>query len=257
MYIIMDTKPNIQPIKTAEYTCKQSKYKQLYGLPTRSMLLGPSGVGKSVLLVNMILDIYRGCFEKIYIFSPSIHIDKTWQPVLDYCKKDLKQQEDKNNKYYYDEYDPKALQHIIDTQYKIIDYMKKQGHRQLYQICIIIDDFIDSRAFTFSPTSLLNTLYIRGRHMMISTITTSQSYKSISSIVRRNITEISIFRLRNNSDLEAVLDELSAVYDKKTLLNMYRMATDHPYGFLYINLMAKNKEDMFYDSLKEKLIPKK
>ena len=50
--------PNIIPIKAAEYTCKQSKYPQLYTLPTRSLILGPSGTGKSVLLVNMLLDIY-------------------------------------------------------------------------------------------------------------------------------------------------------------------------------------------------------
>jgi hypothetical protein len=174
---------------------------------------------------------------------------------LDYCKKELKQQETRQEKFYFDEYDPVALQKIIDTQYKVIDYMKNQGHKNLYQIAIIIDDFIDSRHFTFSPTSLLNTLFIRGRHMMISTIVTSQSYKAISSIVRRNITEISIFRLRNTSDLDAWIDELSAVYDKKTLLQMYRRCTDQPYGFLYINLMSKSKETMFYDSMVNVLTP--
>ena len=245
----------IKAIKQAEYTCKQPKYKQLYGLPTRHMILGPSGVGKSVLLVNMLLDIYKDCFSRIYIFSPSIHIDKTWQPVLNYCKTHLKQVESRTEKFYFDEYDPAALQSIIDTQFKIVQYMKDNGYKNLYQIAIIIDDFIDSRSFTFSPTSLLNTLFIRGRHAMISTIITSQSYKSISSIVRRNITEISIFRLRNSSDLFAWIEELSAVYDKNTLLEMYRKCTDKPFGFLYINLMAKTKETMFYDSMVNVLLP--
>jgi len=65
-----------------------------------------------------------------------------------------------------------------------------------------------------------------------------------------------IYRLRNYADLEAILEEMSAVYDKKTLLKLYKMATDEPYGFLYINLMAKTKEDMFYQSFKNKLIPR-
>ena len=248
--------PNIIPIKAAEYTCKQSKYPQLYTLPTRSLILGPSGTGKSVLLVNMLLDIYRGCFSKIYIFSPSIHVDKTWSPVVEYAEKHLYQKENKNEKYYFSEYDPHELQKIIDTQYKVIDWMKQNKYKELYQICIIIDDFIDQRSFTHSPASLLNTLYIRGRHLCINTICTSQSYKAISSIVRRNITDIFIFRLRNNSDLEAILDELSAVVDKKTLLEMYRMCTTKAFGFLYINLMAKDTENMFYDSLTSKLIIK-
>ena len=109
--------------------------------------------------------------------------------------------------------------------------MKSNKYKELYQICIIIDDMIDSRSFTHSPASLLNTLYIRGRHLCINTICTSQSYKAISSIVRRNITDIFIFRLRNNSDLEAILDEMSAISDKKNLLEMYRMCTIKPFGF--------------------------
>ena len=65
-----------------------------------------------------------------------------------------------------------------------------------------------------------------------------------------------VYRLRNVSDLEAILDEMSAVYDKKTLLKRYRTATDKPFTFLYLNLMAKDKKDMFYISFCHKLIPK-
>jgi ABC-type transporter Mla maintaining outer membrane lipid asymmetry ATPase subunit MlaF len=56
-------------------------------LPCRSILVGPSGSGKSVLLTNLILDIYRGCFSRIYIFSPSIDVDSTWLPVKKYIEK--------------------------------------------------------------------------------------------------------------------------------------------------------------------------
>ena len=47
----------------------------------RSMSVGPSGSGKTMRLTNMILDIYKGCFSRIYIWSPSIEIDSTWEPV--------------------------------------------------------------------------------------------------------------------------------------------------------------------------------
>ena len=61
--------PKIQPIKTKEYTSKQSKYSQCAKLPMRSIVLGPSGSGKTILLQNFILDIYEGCFDKIFVFS--------------------------------------------------------------------------------------------------------------------------------------------------------------------------------------------
>ena len=76
--------PGIEPIKHIGYECKQSKYELVPQLPMRAMILSPSGGGKTVLLQNMILDMYRGCFNIIYIFSPSIDIDHTWKPVKEY-----------------------------------------------------------------------------------------------------------------------------------------------------------------------------
>ena len=80
--------PTISPIKHIEYECKQSKYgDHVPKLPMRSMILAPSGSGKTVLLHNMILAIYRRCFNRIYRLSPSIDIDHTWRPVKDYITK--------------------------------------------------------------------------------------------------------------------------------------------------------------------------
>ena len=66
--------PKIEPIKIKEYEVKQSKYQFVGKLPIRSIILGFSGSGKSVLLQNMTVDIYNSCFNKIYIFSPSIDV---------------------------------------------------------------------------------------------------------------------------------------------------------------------------------------
>jgi hypothetical protein len=132
--------------------------------------------------------------------------------------------------------------------------MKKEKYKTIYQILIIIDDFADNPQFCRN-SKLLHSLYIRGRHTMISTITASQVFKLISPIIRKNLTALYVFRLRNFSDLESWLEELSAIHDKKTLLNLYHMATDPDYGFLYIDLVATNKADMFYANLKNKLIP--
>ena len=74
--------PTIKPIKLKEYEVKQSKYNVVSKLPMRAVILGPSGSGKSILLQNFILDIYKDCFSRIYIFSPSINVDyQTWEPV--------------------------------------------------------------------------------------------------------------------------------------------------------------------------------
>ena len=90
---------------------------------------------------------------------------------------------------------------------------------------------------------------------MISTITSTQVYKQISPIVRKNMTHLFIYRLRNYSDLEAIVEELSAVYDKKTLLEIYHQAVAEPYSFLYVNLMAKDRSKMFLQKFDKYLNP--
>jgi hypothetical protein len=62
--------------------------------------------------------------------------------------------------------------------------------------------------------------------------------------------------LRNAKDLEALLEELSALYDKNTILEIYRAATEGPHNFLYLNLTAKKLSDMFYLNFEKKIIPR-
>jgi hypothetical protein len=80
----------MKPIKLKEYTCKQSEHDIVPKLPLRGILLAPSGSGKTVLLSNLILNVYRDCFERIYIFSPSVDVDTAWQAVKDYQEKVMK-----------------------------------------------------------------------------------------------------------------------------------------------------------------------
>ena len=43
------------------------------------------------------------------------------------------------------------------------------------------------------------------------------------------------------------LEELGALLkDKKTLLEIYSLATSQPYSFLYVNLMSKQNNNTFY-----------
>jgi len=50
-------------------------------------------------------------------------------------------------------------------------------------------------------------------------------------LIRKNATELYIYRLRNYRDLETFIEEVSASYDKKTLLELYNTATSEAYSF--------------------------
>ena len=243
--------PIIKPIDVKEYTSKQSKYDVVGKLPLRDIILGPSGAGKGVLLSNMILDIYRGCFDRIYIFSPSIDVDKTWIPVKEYIEKSQKV-DLKKEKLFFDSYDAEALENIVSTQHKVAEHMKTKGYTKIYQVLIIVDDFADDPIFS-RHSKLLHALFTRGRHSFISTIVSTQKYRAISNIIRVNATNLYVFRLRNGGDLEALIDELNALTDKKTFLQLYNTATSEPFSFLFIKLNAKKLNDMFYVRYDKKL----
>lgn len=235
--------PTIKPIKLKEYEVKQSKYNVVSKLPLRAIVLGPSNSGKSILIQNMILDIYHKCFSRIYIFSPSINVDyQTWQPVKDMISKEITNNDEEQ--FYFDHYDEDALSNIINTQRKIIEYQKKHNHNKLFSILIVVDDFADDAKFSRN-SRLLHSQFTRGRHSQISTIVATQKFNAISPIIRVNASDLYVFRLRNYGDLQAFLDEVSAIAPKDIILEMYRMATDEPFSFLTVKLTSKDKNKIF------------
>jgi len=236
----------IKPIELKDYSCKQSKHTHVPKVPIRMICLAPSGSGKTVLLSNLILNIYRGCFERIYVFSPSIDIDQTWEAVKKFQTDTMKVSEKNGkDKLYFNHYDPNDLEKIIDTQHKVIKLMKEHKRHKLFSILVVIDDFADDPVFT-RQSKLLHSLFTRGRHSSISTIVSTQKFAAIHPIVRVNATSLIVYRLRNNKELESFLEEVSGLTGKKDLQEIYRVATRDEYSFLYVNLSARNLKEMFF-----------
>ena len=215
-------------------------------------MLSPSGGGKSVLLANLVLKVYRGCFERVYIFSPSIDVDSTWVPVKKYIEYVMKVKESEDDKLYFSDYNPDDLEKIISTQSKIILQQKKQKQTTWYSILVIVDDFADDPSFS-RHSKWLHSLFTRGRHNSISTVVSTQKFTAIAPIIRVNATFLIVYRLRNSQDLETFLEELSAILPRKELVELYQLATKEPYSFLCINLVAKTLNSMFYINFQQKV----
>ncbi len=49
------------------------------------------------------------------------------------------------------------------------------------------------------------------------------------------------------------MEELSAIHPVKTLHQMYEAAIGEPHFFWYVNLVAKEKHDMFFGRFEHKL----
>ena len=116
--------PLITANKTKNYTIKQSKYNVVPELPFKSIIYAPSHSGKTVLITNLIENVYRDCFERVYIFSPSIEIDDNWISTKKYLDNAITVGDDEPS-LYQPEFNEDIIESIMATQKQIIDHIKK------------------------------------------------------------------------------------------------------------------------------------
>ena len=238
---------------TPQYSCSQSRHDDAPSLPTRMICVAPSGSGKTVLLISLILDVYPRCFERIFIFSPTVHVDRQWDAVKKYQAEKLKVDTSKEQ-LHSNEYDSTALEAIIKQQQAVTKLAKDNNMKKMFGILIILDDVADDPRITRSSKPV-HELFVRGRHNYISTIMSVQKYRALAPLIRVNATDLVVFRLRSLHELNAILEENSAVYGESTLHDMYDIATSKPFGFLYVKLTAKEPRDMFWQNFDARLIP--
>ena len=114
------------------------------------------------------------------------------------------------------------------------------------------DDFADDARVVRQSKALVS-LYLRGRHIKCTTITSTQVWKTLHPHIRKNALSLLVLRLRNQTEIEALADELGALHPdgKKGILALYREATDEEYSYLYVDLTAKKPADMFYRKWKK------
>lgn len=197
----------------------------------------------------MLLGPYRGVFNQIHVFSPSVDIDSAWQPVKQFAA-------NLDGSSFHSEWDERALRQILDKQRDEIRRLKdSKTKKPLPQILTIVDDFGDRPDIMHSASNVLTTLFIRGRHLGSSCWLSSQKLTAISPVARFNFRWMCIWRLRNAKEIQAVMEELSALYPVHVLHEMYETAiSDEDHSFLYVNLVARKREDMFFIRFEKKLL---
>ncbi len=72
-------------------------------------------------------------------------------------------------------------------------------------------------------------------------MTATQKFNAIHPIIRVKVTELYIYRFRIYKDSDTFIEEVSAVYDKTNILDLYNTATEKPFSFLHGNSQARTK----------------
>jgi len=232
---------SVKPPKSLKtYKSKQPPYKHMEGwLACRGILTLPSGGGKGIIMLNLALKFWRGCFSRIYLFSPTADVDHTWEPLKEYVSKHLMKNSDEQ--FFFTTFDEKKLNEILDTQKQIVQWQKKhEPTAEIHQTLILIDDLgSDKRISKHNAT--IDRLFAAGRHIYCSTLFAQQRWMMASSTCRSQATLLIYGKPRSELDWKQFAEENSALAGGvKNLEKMMQIATSEPYGFLTLDLLQKD-----------------
>ena len=105
-----------------------------------------------------------------------------------------------------------------------------------------------------AASNILTTLFIRGRHFGSSCWLSTQKLTAVSPVARVNFRFVLVWRLRSAREIDALMEELSALYPKQILYEMYETAIQEEHSFWYVDMVAKRKEDMFHVRFEYKMV---
>ena len=189
------------------------------GVPNRNgfiwVLTGSGGSGKTSLMLNFFKrkDLYRNKFHNVYYICPmSSFLSVEKHPF------------DGHDKVHH-ELTVGLLEGIYQ---ELCD--KKESDEDTEYNCIIIDDM----ASTLKENDIqkqLNKMLIKARHINCAFIFTLQSYYYFPKILRKQITNITIFKPKNVEEWDSISKELLNM-NKEDALTLYNYVYDEPYTHL-------------------------
>ena len=192
------------------------------GIPNRNgfiwVLTGSGGSGKSSLLLNFFKrkELYRSKFHNIFYICPmSSFLSVQKHPFSDHDK-------------VYHELTVELLEGI----YSQLCDMKESNEEQEYNI-IVIDDMASSLKEN-DIQKTLNKMLIKARHLNCAFIFTLQSYYYFPKMLRKQITNITMFKSKNVEEANTIFNELLNM-NKEDALKLYNYVFSEPYAHLDID----------------------
>ena len=185
-------------------------------------IIGAPGTGKSSLLLSMFRNpaFYKKKYNHIYLFTP----EGSFKSVVNHPFKE-------HDKVFHDLHED-DLYDIEEELLAIKDECLEEDF-ELEHSCVIIDDFA-SDLKDKELIRVLKKMLTKSRHMLCSFIFTLQAYNMLPLVLRKQITNVILFKPKNKVELESVRKELIGMNEKKSQ-ELMDYIFDSPYNHLDID----------------------
>jgi len=115
--------------------------------------------------------------------------------------------------------------------------MEMPVDREKLNILLFLDDLQGTKVLK-SPK--FENLIIKARHKQTNVALTTQSYKGVSAVWRRNVSALMIFKTIDKNQLESIFQEIQGLFkSKEQFYEIYEYATQEKHDFLYIDTQTK------------------
>lgn len=210
------------------------------GIPNRNgfiwVLSGSGGSGKTSLMLNFFKrkELYRCKFDNIFYICPmSSFLSVQKHPFRDHDK-------------VYHELNAGVLESIYSH---LMELKEKQADdNEVEYNCVIIDDMADALKEK-SIQMMLNKMLIKARHLNTAFIFTLQSYYYFPKILRKQITNITVFKCKNQEEWNSFAKEIMNMNHDDSL-ELYNYLFDAPYTHLDIDTV----DNTYYKNFNKLLI---
>ena len=216
-------------------------------IPFSMINCGCRGAGKSTNTL-FLLDTLDSYFDEVFIFSPTIELDVKYKVLFDKLDREFE-----FGKNIFIEYNESILSSILR---KIKRVNKNKPFKDKVRVLMVFDDIICSLPKQQRKT-IFNKLLLNNRHYNVSIIINSQSFKLFDTSLRKNCSQIVLYRTDNMSELRNYYEEYGALLgmtfkeQRENFLKIYNYATQDPHSFLYIN--THNRPNIFFKNLDEQI----
>ena len=185
-------------------------------------LIGAPGTGKSSLLLSLFRDkeYYKKKFCNVYLITP----ESSFLSVKNHPFEG-------HTKVYHD-----LTEDLLDDIYdELLDNKQLciKGNHPLENSCVIIDDFADGLKDKRLIRELKR-LLIKSRHIGCSFIFTLQAYNMFPLVLRKMITNVTLFKPKNRIELDSVRKELIGMREDE-VIDLMDYVFDKPYMHLDID----------------------
>ena len=196
----------VKPVKLKDRKLKQSRYPALPSLSARICFFGRSGSGKSQAMASAIMDWYKGCFSRIYLFGKSAKRDPLYVALADFIRDHCEFDDDEE--FVFTELNYEVLERLM-TECEERMHQERRAKKPETQTLFVFDDMTGDAGLKQRHSNPVDKLFFQGRHINASVFLSLHSILAASTMQRKNATCMCCFRATAGTELAALEDSFA------------------------------------------------